>query len=127
MMANRGKAIEQGEPDLFTKDTTFEEATRVMDDYETDAILPNDVINNLRGGLVIFPNDYLNIPDYDKESELIGGIGASGTFFVFNEKYKIGFAYVSNCLHSQRNPDERSLAILRAILKKKKESRGSNC
>ncbi|KAG2204669.1 hypothetical protein INT47_011964, partial [Mucor saturninus] len=63
---------DSGEPDLFTKGTTFEESTQVMGDYETDAIIPNDVMNNLRDGLVLFPNDFLNIPDYDKESDLIG-------------------------------------------------------
>ncbi|KAI7894202.1 beta-lactamase/transpeptidase-like protein [Mucor mucedo] len=124
MLANRGKAIVQGEPDLFTTDTTFEEATRDMGDYEKDAIFPNDVINNLRGGLMIFPNDYLNIPDSDKDAEFIGGIGASGAFFVFNEKYKIGFAYVTNGFYAQGIPDERSLTVIRAILKKVKELKG---
>lgn len=124
MMANRGKSIVPGEPDLFTKDATFVETLRDTKDYKGDAIFPNDIIHNLRGGLMIFPNEYLNIQDKDKESELIGGIGASGAFFVFNEKYKIGFAYVTNGFYSQGRPDERSLSVVRAILKKVKELKG---
>lgn len=116
MMANKGRAIVPGEPDIFTKDSTFDEILQDLDDYEEDAIFPHLVLNNLRGGLLKFPNDEcLQISDQDKKAEFIGGVGASGSVFLFNEKYKIGFAYVTNGYYGDGFPDERSLAILRSI------------
>lgn len=127
MMANRGKAVLPGEPDLFTKDTTFNEVVKYIDDYENDAIFPHLLINNLRSGLMIFPNDkYLKISDQDKKAEFIGGVGASGSIFVFNEKYNIGFAYVTNGYYGDGSPDERSQAILRSIFEKVKKAKESN-
>lgn len=47
--------------------------------------------------------------------------------FVFNEKYKIGFSYITNGYSGTGGPDTRSIPILRSIVervieKKKLES-----
>jgi hypothetical protein len=54
-MANRGKSIVPGEPDIFIKDTTYDDTLKFVAN-ETDAIFPQLPIINLRGGLIVFPN-----------------------------------------------------------------------
>ncbi|KAI9363606.1 beta-lactamase/transpeptidase-like protein [Pilaira anomala] len=117
ILANRGKSIVEGEPNLFENENTFDEITRFIDDPQ-DAIFPILRIVNLRGGfLLLRNNEILKIPDEDESVDFMGGAGASGSVFIFNEKYNIGFAYMTNGFHGDGGPDERSLAILRAIVK----------
>ncbi|KAI9363727.1 beta-lactamase/transpeptidase-like protein [Pilaira anomala] len=117
ILANRGNSIVEGEPNLFINEDTFDEITRYIDDPK-DVIFPNYRIINLRGGFLLFRNnETLKIPDEDESADFIGGAGAGGSVFIFNEKYNIGFAYITNGFHGNGGPDERSLPIIRAIVK----------
>ncbi|KAI9246838.1 beta-lactamase/transpeptidase-like protein [Helicostylum pulchrum] len=116
ILANRGKSIVPGEPDLFMKDTTFDTVSQYIDDYETDIILPLVPFVNLKGGWMLFPNQhFFKLSDQERSAEFMGGMGASGSLFAFNEKYKIGFGYVTNGYSGTSGIDERSIDILRFI------------
>ncbi|KAG2234023.1 hypothetical protein INT48_007113 [Thamnidium elegans] len=113
ILANRGKSIVPGEPDLFIKDTTFDIVSQYIDDYETDIVLPLVPFVNLKGGWMLFPNQhFFKVSDQERSAEFIGGMGAGGSLFAFNEKYQIGFGYVTNGYYGTSGIDERSIAIL---------------
>lgn len=98
------------------KDTTFDTASQYIDDYETDIILPLTPLVNLKGGWILFPNQhFFKLSDQERSAEFMGGMGAGGSLFAFNEKYKIGFGYVTNGYSGTSGMDERSIDILRFI------------
>jgi CubicO group peptidase (beta-lactamase class C family) len=113
MLANRGKAIVPSEPDLFIKESTYTEAVKYIGS-EPDAIFKNFPILNLRGGFMHFPDkDFFKISSDD--ADFFGGSGAGGSLFIYNEKYKIGFAYVMNGYGQTGGADERNIPIVKAI------------
>lgn len=115
MMANRGKAIVPGEPDIFTDDATFDDILQDLG-YEEDFIFPFAHFHNLKGGLQLYPND-MYFQTSDEEVKFVGGIGAGGSTLLFNEKYKIGFAYVTNSyIDGVLVPDQRSVPMVKAIV-----------
>jgi hypothetical protein len=116
MMANRGRAIVPGEPDLFYRNETYDDTLQYISS-DPDAIFTSQPIINLKGGLLQFPNEDF-FKTSDNEAYFIGGVGAGGSVFVFNEKYKIGFAYITNGYSGTGGPDERSIPILRSIVEK---------
>jgi hypothetical protein len=118
MMANKGKAIVPGEPDLFLNEMTFSDATRYIDD-EKDAIftLPLPLVNQ-RGGFMVFNNkDYFNTSD--DEAYFEGGAGAGGSLFLYNQKYKIGLGYVSNGFILQ-GADIRTFPLVKSVFEQAK-------
>jgi hypothetical protein len=121
MLANRGKAIVPGEPDLIKKDETFEELTR-YEGYEPDAYITFAKMINLRGGFMTFRDE-----DYFKYSDdsftFYGGSGAGGSVFLYNEEYKIGFAYIMNGYAGGAGPDWRSIPILRAVFEQARKQK----
>ncbi|KAL9557642.1 hypothetical protein MBANPS3_001292 [Mucor bainieri] len=116
MMANRGKAIVEGEPDLFTKDSTYEEASRFVA-KEVDVVLPPLAIHNLRGGFMLFPNEgFFDLSD--TEAQFVGGQGAGGSLFAWNEKYNIAVAYAMNGYNDGIDIDGRAKNIVKAVFEK---------
>ncbi|KAL0145253.1 beta-lactamase/transpeptidase-like protein [Mucor lusitanicus] len=121
MMANRGKAIVEGEPDLFAKDGTYQEAT-VFVANEIDAVFPQITFSNLRGGFMVFPNEgFFNLSD--KEAKFIGGAGAGGSLFVWNEKYNIAVAYAMNGYNDRIDTDRRTQSVVKAVFEKVKKQK----
>jgi hypothetical protein len=116
MMANRGKAIVQGEPDIFINGTIFDDILQDLG-FEQDVIFPFADFHNLKGGLQLYSNDEYFKTSHGEGANFIGGIGAGGSTLLFNEKYKIGFAYVTNSfVDGVLVPDQRSVPIVRSIL-----------
>lgn len=93
MMANRGKAIVPGEPNIYEKNETYSDSTRFIP-YEPDLPIQWEKLVNLRGGMMLFRND--DFFNFEDDMNFVGGVGAGGSVFLFNEEYKIGFAYVMN-------------------------------
>ncbi|KAI8643602.1 beta-lactamase/transpeptidase-like protein [Parasitella parasitica] len=123
MMANRGKAIVEGEPDLFTKDSTYQEATAFVA-AEDDAVFPQLPTINQRGGLLIFPSDiFFKLSDND--TDFVGGTGAGGSLFVWNEKYNIAIAYVMNGYGETIGPDVRTASIVRSVYEQVKRQKSA--
>ncbi|KAK4520818.1 uncharacterized protein ATC70_006698 [Mucor velutinosus] len=121
MMANRGKAIVEGEPDLFINDSTYQEATAFVAS-EVDAVFPQIVIHNQRGGFMAFPNEgFFDLSD--KETQFVGGAGAGGSLFVWNEKYNIAFAYAMNGYNDNIDTDRRTKLVVKAIFEKVKKQK----
>lgn len=113
MMANRGKAIVEGEPDLFTKESTYKEATTFIG-AEVDAVFPYLSLINLRGGFMIFPNEnFFELSD--NSTNFVGGAGAGGSLFVWNDKYNIAIAYAMNGYSDAIGPDIRAISIARSV------------
>lgn len=122
-MANRGKAIVPGEPNLYEKDETYEDSIQYAG-YEPDLLIKWGKLVNLRGGLMKFNND--DVFHFADDMNFIGGVGSGGSVFVFNEEYKIGFAYVMNGHIGGSGPDYRSIPILKAIFEQAKKEKKDN-
>lgn len=114
MMANRGKAIVPGEPDIFQNDSTFDDILKFVAN-ETDAVFPQVPLINLKGGLMLFPNNALFKID-DDDADFIGGVGAGGSLFIWNTKHKVAFAFVMNGYTGIGKPDERNIPIIKSIV-----------
>jgi CubicO group peptidase (beta-lactamase class C family) len=122
MMANRGKAIVEGEPDLFTKESTYKEATTYIG-AEEDAVFPQILFINQRGGFMVFPNEnFFELSD--NSTNFVGGAGAGGSLLAWNEKYNIAIAYAMNGYSNAIGPDFRIISIVRSVfdLVKKQKS-----
>ncbi|KAI8991551.1 beta-lactamase/transpeptidase-like protein [Mycotypha africana] len=113
MMANKGKAIVNGEPDLFKNPSTFEEATKLLTEFEIDSTLPNIPMVNERGGFLMFTRDSFNLSD--PEAYFEGGCGAGGSLFFYNQKYKIALGYTTNAYYPGGEADVRTIPIVEAI------------
>lgn len=125
MMANKGKAIVPGEPDLFEKETTYEEATTFIADTTKDVIFPFTMIN-LRGGFWRFPGAAMDLPE---DGVFDGGSGAGGSMFIYNSEYKIGFGYVTNAYVGFGGPDDRTIPLIKSVyeqVKKRKQQKATN-
>lgn len=122
MMANRGKAIIEGEPDFFSKESTYKEATTYIG-AEEDVVFPHIPFVNQRGGFMIFPNEnFFELSD--NSTNFVGGAGAGGSLFVWNDKYNIAIAYAMNGYSDAIGPDIRTISIARSVfdLVKKQKS-----
>lgn len=120
IFANRGKSIVPDEPDLLLKDATYEELTKFISD-EQDVIYPQLIFVNLRGGFRLLRNhENFKLPE-SENIDFIGGVGGGGSVFAFNEKYKIGFSYITNSYYDHAMPDERSSLIIGEIVKQVKK------
>jgi hypothetical protein len=122
MMANEGQSIVPGEPNLFSKETFEDMMTFIAN--ETDVLFPHLPIINLKGGLLKFVESLGS-----KDVEFVGGSGAGGSVFVFNQKYKIGFGYMTNSYSGGAGPDARTIPIINSIaeqVRKQKEGEKVN-
>lgn len=117
-MANKGKAIVSGEPDLFENEATYDEAHTFVA-AEKDAIFPMTMIN-LRGGFWRFPSADLALPE---DGEFEGGAGAGGSLFIYNREYKIGFGYVTNGYNGAGGPDYRSIPLIKSVFEQVKKQK----
>ncbi|KAI7874947.1 beta-lactamase/transpeptidase-like protein [Lichtheimia hyalospora FSU 10163] len=115
MMANGGKAIVSGEPDLLSKDT-YALASEPMDPA-FDLVLQMPV-HMQRGGFPIF--EHLDIDGITFN----GWAGYGGSAFFWNQEHKIGFGFASNAIIRPMSPDFRSIALLEAIVKQARLSHG---
>ena len=108
-MANRGKAIVDGEPDLMNSETytMVTEKVPVKFDVYVDTPVPS-----LKGGWGI-------TDDFVVEGvQFVGWMGMGGSVFLWNDEHKIGFGYSMNAmLPTMIAPDKRSMSILTAIVK----------
>ncbi|CEP13875.1 hypothetical protein [Parasitella parasitica] len=121
MMANRGRAIVKGEPDLFTKDSTYQEATTFIA-AEIDEVFPQLPIINQRGGFMVFSNEnFFDLSDND--TFFVGGTGAGGSLFVWNEKYNIAIAYAMNGYSDTIGPDIRTVSIVKSVYNQVKKQK----
>lgn len=114
MMANGGKAIVPGEPDLLSAQTYALASEPMEAEYDMCIRMP---IRSTRGGFAVF--DHMKIGGL----EFTGWTGYSGSLFLWNEEYKVGFGYVPNAVHLDMPPDRRSLRLLEAIASQAKASR----
>ncbi|OBZ86126.1 Beta-lactamase domain-containing protein 2 [Choanephora cucurbitarum] len=114
MMANKGKAIVPGEPDLMSE-KTFDEATTFISN-ESDLVFSGFPMCNLKGGLLAIDNS-LFLGDMEEESHFEGGFGAGGSLFLYNTKHKIAIGYVTNSYLEHLPPDIRTTRIVRSVLK----------
>ncbi|KAI9268180.1 beta-lactamase/transpeptidase-like protein [Phascolomyces articulosus] len=108
MMANGGKAIVPDEPDLLNP-KTYALATQPIPlewDYFIQRWMPS-----VHGGWGIF--DYLETDGV----HFVGWTGVGGSTFWWNQEYNIGFGYCMNAMPDLNSPDERSISILRAVVK----------
>ncbi|KAI8347347.1 beta-lactamase/transpeptidase-like protein [Blakeslea trispora] len=120
MMANKGKAIVPGEPDLMSE-KTFDEA-RAYVANESDLVFCGFPMCNLKGGMIAFENR-LYLDDMDEESQFEGGFGAGGSLFLYNIKYNIAIGYVTNSYLEHLPPDMRTTSIVQSILKSVKSQK----
>ncbi|KAI9248535.1 beta-lactamase/transpeptidase-like protein [Phascolomyces articulosus] len=108
MMANRGKAIVDGEPDLLNDDTYDLVTQPVPLEYD---LLYRRTIDWVKGG-------WGNYDDFAVEGvQFVGWGGVGGSTFFWNQELKIGFGYHMNGITYWRPPDDRSMRILRAVVK----------
>ncbi|KAI8065853.1 beta-lactamase/transpeptidase-like protein [Gongronella butleri] len=110
MMANRGRAVVPGEPDLLD-DATYTASTR-PGPLEYDIIIKKPM-PILKGGFSV-----------DEERAIDGVVftgwtGAGGSVFYWNEEYQIGFGYVTNAIKNS-SPDERSFPMMAEVIKQAK-------
>ncbi|KAG2223337.1 hypothetical protein INT45_008994 [Circinella minor] len=108
MMANGGKAIVDGEPDLLSPEG-FELSSTPIDPPEIDLLL-RKAMPQEKGGWGKFDEVVID------GIEFTGWAGMGGSVFVWNQEYKIGFGYVMNAIPSWQSPDNRSVGILRQIV-----------
>ncbi|KAG0165238.1 hypothetical protein DFQ28_009213 [Apophysomyces sp. BC1034] len=113
MMANGGKAIRSGEPDLLDEATFAVVTEPVPLDFDTFIGIPTPA---LKGGFGI--SDKM----VAENVTFVGWSGAGGSAFYWNEEYKIGFGYCTNSL-GLHTPDHRSLSILSKIVQAAKASK----
>lgn len=108
MMANGGKAIVPGEPDLLSS-KTFDLASEPLDPA-FDLILQTH--NHMqRGGFPMFEQLVIDGITFD------GWAGYGGSVFFWNKEHKIGFGFTTNAIISLVSPDFRSIRLLEAIVK----------
>ncbi|KAI9254470.1 beta-lactamase/transpeptidase-like protein [Phascolomyces articulosus] len=110
MMANKGKAIVDGEPDLLSTETYNLVTEPVPLDFD---VFFKRHINCVKGG-------WGNHEDFSVEGvQFIGWPGFGGSTFFWNHELKIGFGYHMNGIASGtiQSPDNRSMSILGAIVK----------
>ncbi|KAI9489751.1 beta-lactamase/transpeptidase-like protein [Zychaea mexicana] len=108
MMANDGKAIMDGEPDLLTREG-YAVATKpapVAFDMIIQRSMPQE-----RGGWGKFDDFVIG------GVEFTGWAGMGGSVFMWNSEHKIGFGYCMNGIPDPSSPDDRSISILRALVK----------
>ncbi|KAI8885683.1 beta-lactamase/transpeptidase-like protein [Backusella circina FSU 941] len=120
MMANKGKAIVEGEPNLLESDEIYNDATKSVPG-EIDQLF-NFVIYNQRGGFMEFRD--LNLSD--KNAFFEGGCGAGGSLILYNKEYNIAFAYVMNAFTGRISPDERTIPMIESIFEHVKNKRNAN-
>ncbi|KAI8150364.1 beta-lactamase/transpeptidase-like protein [Fennellomyces sp. T-0311] len=110
MMANGGKAIVDGEPDLLNEETYALATGPVPVDFDLFFQLPMPA---LKGGWGI--SDGIAIEGV----QFVGWAGMGGSVFIWNPEHKIGFGYCMNGMHpTSDRPDRRSMSILRAVVKR---------
>ena len=112
MMANDGKAVVDGEPDLLSPEGYALVNTRIdLPEYDliTEKALPQE-----KGGWAVFDQIIIEGPEFTGWS---GTSGMSGSLFVWDQEHKIVFGYVMNAIPSWETPDRRSIGILKQIVK----------
>ncbi|KAG2220596.1 hypothetical protein INT45_002618, partial [Circinella minor] len=108
MMANEGKAIVKGEPDLFNANTYALVTEQAPLDFD---LFFKRSIKFLKGG-------WGNHGEFLVEGvQFVGWPGLGGSTFLWNDELKIGFAYHMNGIPSFKSPDDRSMSILAEIVK----------
>ncbi|ORX43698.1 beta-lactamase/transpeptidase-like protein [Hesseltinella vesiculosa] len=113
MMANRGRAVVQGEPDLLDEKTYAIASAPMPLAYD---ILIRRPMATLKGG---FGFNY----EYAVDGVIFTGwTGAGGSVFYWNEEYRIGFGYLTNALKGSA-PDARSLSLLHEIVYQAKKQK----
>ncbi|KAI8138237.1 beta-lactamase/transpeptidase-like protein [Fennellomyces sp. T-0311] len=109
MMANGGKAIVDGEPDLLSSET-YTLATEPMP-VEFDVLFQKPMAA-VKGGWGSVDGFVI------EDVQFFGWIGMGGSVFLWNPEHKIGFGYSMNgFVPTFDAPDNRSVSILRAIVK----------
>ncbi|KAI8138504.1 beta-lactamase/transpeptidase-like protein [Fennellomyces sp. T-0311] len=107
MMANDGKAIVKGEPDLLSPKgyaVALEPVPLELD------LLIGKKFPAVKGGWGKFNEFVID------GVEFTGWTGMGGSIFWWNNEHKIGFGYVMNAMPTLVSPDERSIKILRSIV-----------
>lgn len=120
MLANKGRAIVEGEPDLFQNNSTFDYFTEQLG-AEFDELISFPVYY-LRGGHTEFPFIYFGISE---EGYFGGGGGAGGSLVIYNSKYNIALAYAMNGYSTSGPLDGRTIPLVKALheqVKKEKDS-----
>jgi hypothetical protein len=120
MMANKGKAIVQGEPHLLESEQVYNDATKSVPG-EIDQLF-NFTMYNQRGGFMEFRDLDLS----DKDAFFEGGCGAGGSVILYNKEYNIAFAYVMNAFTGRISPDERTIPMIEGIFEHVKNKRNAN-
>lgn len=111
MMANGGKAIVPGEPDLLSSET-FALASEPME-AEYDLCLEMPILST-RGGFAIF--EHIKIGGID----FTGWTGYGGSLFFWNTEYNIGFGFSANAMFEYMPPDRRTIRMLEAVVNQAK-------
>ncbi|KAI7856351.1 beta-lactamase/transpeptidase-like protein [Circinella umbellata] len=109
MMANGGKAVVDGEPDLLSPEGFALSSTRI-EPPEIDLVM-GKAMPQEKGGWGVFDEIVI------EGVEFSGWSGVGGSVFIWNQEHKIGFGYVMNANPSWESPDKRSIGILRQIVK----------
>ena len=115
-MANYGKAIVAGEPDLLGP-KGYAVATEDIP-LEFDLLIGKN-FPAVKGGWGKFNEFVID------GVEFTGWTGLGGSIFWWNNEHKIGYGYCMNAMPTFDSPDPRSIKILKAIVAqvlKKKES-----
>ncbi|KAJ8656112.1 hypothetical protein O0I10_008125 [Lichtheimia ornata] len=108
MMANGGKAIVSGEPDLLST-AAYALATEPMDPaFDLIIQIP---LHMQRGGFPMFKHLEIDGITFN------GWAGYGGSVFFWNQEHKIGFGFASNAIVSPMSPDYRSIPLMEAIVK----------
>ncbi|CEJ02912.1 hypothetical protein RMCBS344292_16904 [Rhizopus microsporus] len=120
MLANKGRAIVEEEPNLFQNSSTFDYFTEQLG-AEFDELISFPVYY-LRGGYTEFPFIYFGISE---EGYFGGGGGAGGSLVIYNSKYNIALAYAMNGYSTSGPLDGRTIPLVKALheqVKKEKDS-----
>ncbi|KAI9268179.1 beta-lactamase/transpeptidase-like protein [Phascolomyces articulosus] len=123
MMANGGKAVVEGEPDLLSPEG-YALVTQPVDPPVFDMLVKRAMPQE-KGGWGVF--DLLVVDGV----EFRGWSGMGGSIFFWNQEYNIAFGYAMNAIPSMKSPEKRSRAILKQVVKaalekKKKQQESSS-
>lgn len=116
-MANGGKAVVAGEPDLLSAQTYALASEPMEVEYDLCLRMP---VRSTRGGFAIL--DYIKIGGL----EFTGWAGYSGSLFFWNAEYNIGFGYSPNAVLHGMPPESRSIRLLEAIVNQAKQAKADS-
>ncbi|KAI8065662.1 beta-lactamase/transpeptidase-like protein [Gongronella butleri] len=106
MMANGGRAIVPGEPDLLDAKTYALATARTPADYDHFLMRATTL---LKGGFGVFEWPVPGTPFY-------GWTGAGGALFLWNDELQIGFGYTTNGIIGE-GPDSRTVPLMQEIVR----------